>query len=127
MIRFFLRDREIDKNWKRHIIIHIIGFVLCMTILCVILYEKFGEGGWITLVITFILIALCYLIKKHYLNVRKKARKLENILQKIHPGKKFNNEPLNPKEPTAILLVSGYNGFGLHTWFAINRKFHAFL
>ena len=126
MIRFFLRDREIDKNWKRHIIIHIIGFVLCMTILCVILYEKFGEGGWITLVITSILIALCYLIKRHYLNVREEAHKLENILQKIHPGKKFNNEPLNPKEPTAILLVSGYNGFGLHTWFAINRKFPHF-
>ena len=107
MIRFFLHDKEKDKNWKRHIIIHIIGFVLCVTILCVTVYEKFGEGGWMTLVITSVLIALCYLIKKHYLKVRKDARKLEDILQKIRPGKNFNNEPLNPKEPTAILLVSG--------------------
>lgn len=126
MIRFFIRDREKNRNWKRHIIIHVIGFVLCITILCVILYEKFGEGGWLTLVITSILIALCYLIKKHYLNVRGEARKLENILQKIHPGKKYNNEPLNPREPTAIVLVSGFNGFGLHTLFSINRKFPHF-
>lgn len=126
MIIFSLRNRKKDKEWKRHIIIHIVGFVLCVTILCVTVYEKFGEGGWMTLIITSALIALCYLIKKHYLNVRNKAYKLENILQKIHPGKKFNNEPLNPKEPTAVLLVSGFNGFGLHTWFSINRKFPHF-
>ena len=126
MIRFFLRDKEKDINWKRHIVVHVIGFVLCVTILCVTVYEKFGEGGWATLAITSLLIGLCYLIKKHYLDIRKAAAKLENILQKIHPGKDFNNEPLNPKEPTAILLVSGFNGFGLHTWLSINRKFPHF-
>jgi len=126
MIRFFLHDKEKDKNWKRHIIIHVIGFILCLTILGVTIYEKFGEGGWVTLVITSVLIALCYSIKKHYLNVRKEAHKLEDILQKIRPGKKFSDEPLNPKEPTAILLVGGFNGFGLHTWFSINRKFPHF-
>jgi len=126
MILFSLRNKKKDENWKWHIVTHVIGFVLCMTILCITIYEKFGEGGWMTLIITSVLIALCYLIKKHYLNVRKEASKLGDILQKIHPGKKFNNEPLNPNEQTAILLVSGYNGFGLHTWFSINRKFPHF-
>ena len=124
MIRFFLHAKGKDKNWKRHIFIHVIGFILCITILGVTVYEKFGEGGWATLVITCLLIGLCYIIKKHYLDIRKAALKLEVILQKIHPGKKFNNEPLNPKEPTAIILVNGFNGFGLHTWLSINRKFH---
>ena len=126
MIRFFLHDKEKDKNWKRHIIIHVIGFILCVTILCVTVYEKFGEGGWATLVITSVLIGSCYLIKRHYQKVRQAALQLEDILQKIHPGKKFNNEPLDPKEPTAIILVSGFNGFGLHTWLSINRKFPHF-
>ena len=126
MIRFFLRDTGKNNNWKRHIVIHVIGFVLCVTILSVTVYEKFGEGGWATLAITSVLIGLCYLIKKHYLDIRKAALKLEDILQKIRPGKVFNNEPLNPKEPTAILLVSGFNGFGLHTWLSINRKFPHF-
>ncbi|MGV8058222.1 MAG: APC family permease [Smithellaceae bacterium] len=126
MIRFFLRNKSKDKNWQRHIIIHVIGFFLCVTILSVTVYEKFGEGGWATLVITSILIGICYLIKKHYLDIRKAASKLEDILQKVHPGNVFNNEPLNPKDPTAILLVSGFNGFGLHTWLSINRKFPHF-
>jgi len=126
MIIFSLRNTRKDEKWKRHIAIHVAGFILCITILCTTVYEKFGEGGWMTLLITAALIALCYLIKKHYLNVRGEARKLENILQKIHPGKKYNNEPLNPREPTAIILVSGFNGFGLHTLFSINRKFPHF-
>lgn len=123
MINFFLRNKGKDENWKRHISIHIIGFILCVTILCVTIYEKFGEGGWATLVITSVFIGLCYLIKRHYGKVREGAMKLEDILQKIHAGKNINNEPLNPNEPTAILLVSGFNGFGLHTWLSINRKF----
>ncbi len=126
MINFFLRNKGKDENWKMHISIHIIGFILCVTILCVTIYEKFGEGGWATLVITSVFIALCYLIKRHYGKVREGAQKLENILQKIHTGKNINNEPLNPREPTAVLLVSGFNGFGLHTWLSINRKFPHF-
>ncbi len=125
MIRYSINDK-VDNKRIRHTLIHVIGFIFCMTILCVTVYEKFTEGGWITLVITSTLIVLCYLIKNHYLGVRKEARKLEDLLQKVHPGKKFNNEPLNPKEQTAILLVGGYNGFGLHTWFSINRKFPHF-
>ncbi len=126
MTLFSFRKRNQDEKWKRHIFIHVVAFILCIIILFVTIYEKFGEGGWITLIITSGLIALCYLIKKHYLYVREKALKLEDILQKVHPGKKFNNDPLNPKDPTAILLVSGFNGFGLHTWFSINRKFPHF-
>jgi K+ transporter len=126
MIRFFLQDKDKDKKWKRHIVIHVIGFILCITILCVTVYEKFSEGGWATLVITSVLIGLCYLIKSHYLKVRRAALQLEDILQKIRPGKAYNDERLNLKEPTAILLVSGFNGFGLHTWLSINRKFPHF-
>jgi amino acid transporter len=124
MMRYFLHNKE--KKWKSRIIVHIVGFILCITILTVTVYEKFGEGGWATLVITAVFIGLCYLIKSHYLKVRQAAQQLETILQKIRPGKAFNAEPLNQKDPTAILLVSGFNGFGLHTWLSINRKFPHF-
>jgi amino acid transporter len=124
MMRYFLHNKE--KKWKSRIIVHVVGFILCTTILTVTVYEKFGEGGWATLVITAVFIGLCYLIKSHYLKVRQAAQQLETILQKIRPGKTFNAEPLNPKDPTAILLVSGFNGFGLHTWLSINRKFPHF-
>lgn len=123
MAKFFFQNRDKDKAWANHIFIHIIGLMLCLTILLVTIYEKFGEGGWVTLFITSVLIGLCYLIKIHYLKVRKGVRQLEEILSSLPAGQVPNEEPLDPNERTAIMLVSGYNGFGLHSWLSVFREF----
>jgi K+ transporter len=86
MAKFFFQNRHKDKAWARHIVIHLIGLILCVTILIVTVYEKFGEGGWVTLVITSILIGLCYLIRGHYLKVRKGVRQFEEILSSLPAG-----------------------------------------
>ncbi len=123
MAKFFFQNRNKDNAWARHIVIHLIGLILCVTILVITVYEKFSEGGWLTLVITSLLIGLCYLIRLHYLKVRKSVRQLEEILSSIPSGQIPNEEPLNPNERTAIILVSGYNGFGLHSWLSVFREF----
>jgi hypothetical protein len=123
MAKFFFQNRHKDKKWARHIVIHLIGLILCVTILIVTVYEKFGEGGWVTLLITSALIGLCYLIRIHYLKVRKGVRQLEEILSSIPSGHVPNEEPPNPNERTAIMLVSGYNGFGLHSWLSVFKEF----
>jgi amino acid transporter len=123
MSKFFFQNRKNNRNWSRRIVIHLIGLFLCFTILIVTIYEKFGEGGWMTLVITSGLIILCYLIRKHYKKVRKGVRQLEEILSLLSTGKIPNEEPVNPNERTAIMLVSGYNGFGLHSWLSVFREF----
>ncbi len=123
MIRFFLKNSDRDAKWKQHIVIHIIGLILCLTILCVTVYEKFGEGGWVTLVITSGVIGLCYLIRRHYTKVRDSVRHLEETLSDIPPSESFNADPVNPKDMTAILLVSSFNGFGLHTLLSIVKHF----
>lgn len=123
MAKFFFQNRREDKAWAKHIVIHIIGLILCFTILIVTVYEKFGEGGWITLVITSVLIGLCYLIRSHYRKVRNGVRQLEEILSSLPSGQVTNEEPLNTNERTAIILVSGYNGFGLHSWLSVFKEF----
>ncbi|MCX5826002.1 MAG: APC family permease, partial [Deltaproteobacteria bacterium] len=123
MAKFFFQNREKDKDWARHIVIHLIGLILCLTILILTVYEKFGEGGWVTLVITSALIGLCYQIRSHYRKVRAGVRELEEILASIPSGHVPNEEPPNTNERTAILLVSGYNGFGLHSWLSVFREF----
>jgi amino acid transporter len=123
MAKFFFQNRHKDERWARHIVIHLIGLILCVTILIVTVYEKFGEGGWVTLVITAVLIGLCYLIRRHYLKVRQGVRQLEEILSEIPSGHVPNEEPPNPNERTAIMLVSGYNGFGLHSWLSVFKEF----
>ena len=123
MAKFFFQNREKDKDWARHIVIHLVGLILCLTILILTVYEKFGEGGWVTLVITSALIGLCYLIRSHYRKVRTGVRELEEILATVPSGHVPNEEPPNTNERTAILLVSGYNGFGLHAWLSVFREF----
>jgi amino acid transporter len=123
MVLFYVRNSNVDEKWKRHIIIHIVGLILCLTILFITVFEKFEEGGWMTLLITSVVIVLCYGIHSHYRKVHKAARKFEEVLTEIPPGSHFNNDPVDPKEMTAILLVRGYNGFGIHVWLSIIRKF----
>ena len=123
MVRFFIRHRDRDKAWKRHIAVHIVGLILCLTILVATVIIKFEEGGWLTLLITATVIALCYGIRGHYQKVRRGIRQLEEILSELPKGKEPNNDPLDPKETTAIILVRGYSGFGLHVWLSVIREF----
>jgi amino acid transporter len=123
MMRFYIQRRQSDAKWKSHIVVHIIGFVVCATILSVTVYEKFLEGGWVTLVITSGVVILCYIIRRHYHKTMEAVRILETTLADIPSVSPFNNDPVNHKEPTAILLVSGFNGFGLHTLLSVVRNF----
>jgi amino acid transporter len=126
MSRFYLKNRRKESRWKQHILVHLIGLVVCLTILFVTVYEKFQEGGWMTLVITSAAIALCYFIRRHYSDVRESVRHLEEMLEEMPATEPYNNEPVDPKTPTAVLLVSGFNGFGLHTLLSIVRSFPGF-
>ncbi|MEI8171893.1 MAG: APC family permease [Deltaproteobacteria bacterium] len=123
MASFYIRNRTRDTAWKRHIVIHVIGLILCLTILFITVFEKFEEGGWVTLLITSVVIGLCYLIRGHYRKVRRGVRQLEEIVSALPAGGHPNSEPVDPKEMTAILLVSGFSGFGIHAWISVIREF----
>jgi len=123
MARFYVMNRHREPKWKQHIVVHIVGLFVCLTILFVTTYEKFEEGGWLTLLITSVFIVLCYLIRRHYVKVRDSVKKLEQIVEDIPPSAPYNSQPVDPKEMTAVLLVSGFNGFGIHTLLSIVRSF----
>ncbi len=123
MVLFFLKNKEKDKSWARHIIIHIVGFFLCLTILSITIYEKFLEGGWITILITGALIYICYMIKRHYAKVRYAISHLEQTITDMPTTLPYNNEPVKKADMTAIILVNGFNGFGIHTLLSVVRYF----
>ena len=123
MSRFFIRRRSHDPQWMRHLSVHLVGLALCVTILIITTVEKFAEGGWMTLLITSVVIGLCYLIKNHYLSVRKGMTQLDETLLDFPTSGPVNTDPLDPNEPTAIQLVSGYSGFGIHTFLSIVTTF----
>jgi uncharacterized membrane protein SirB2 len=70
MSRFFITHRKTEPKWKRYLPIHILDLLVCVTILVITSIEKFALGGWLTLVITAFVVAMCLLTRKHYNKVR---------------------------------------------------------
>jgi amino acid transporter len=123
MSRFFYRNRATEKDWKRHIPIHLIGLVLCSTILAITLFEKLGQGGWLTLVLTTALVSLCFLIHGHYQRVTKGLKKLDSLLEVIPATGIKNTNPVNPHKMTAVQLVTGFHGFGVTSFYSVLKNF----
>jgi len=123
MSKFFIQRRTEDPQWFRHLSVHLVGLVLCLTILAITTYEKFTEGGWMTLLITSVVIGLCYLIKAHYLRVRQGMKDLDDTLLDVPIAAHGEPVAIDRNAPTAIQLVSGYSGFGIHTLFSILTTF----
>jgi hypothetical protein len=132
MVRHWWTNRSIVKGWHRKLFINGVGLVLSAAILVLMLVFKFFEGGWITLLITGTLVGLAILIKRHYNSVRMLLGRLDNLVTKPE----FSDAGLlssadlpvvepkfDPKGRTAVLLVSGFNGMGLHTLFNVMRLF----
>jgi len=124
MSRFFIKNRHKEEEWKKHLPVHLTGLTLCLTILIVTALEKFKVGGWLTLVITAAVIGLCYLTRSHYQKVRRGVRELDDLLTSLPVRGPANPDPVDPGEMTAIQLVNGYNGFGVHTMLTIIKNFH---
>jgi amino acid transporter len=125
MAKFSIKTRKREEHWIRYLFIFLVGFILCFTILIVTIYEKLGQGGWLTLFMTLILIILCYFIHLHYTKIKKAMRKFDEVLllSSIHLVGHPNTKPVNQKQMTAVLLVSGYNGYGVNMFLSLIRNF----
>jgi len=132
MVKHWWRTHENEKHWKRKISINGIGFILTSFILISVIILKFGEGGWVTLLITGVLILLAVFIKKHYFQTALKLQKLRLIAYE-EIERLTGQRPCDTKNPekirfrsegkTAIILVSGFGGTGLYTFLRILENF----
>ena len=125
MIRFWIGERRNRSRWKRPLTLHVVGAILCLGILVMVVVEKFFEGAWMTLLVTALLIAFCWRIRRHYAKVSTKLAKLSQILSDLPAETPATNAPpeLNPHQPLAVLLVGAYSGLGIHSLLAIFRQF----
>jgi amino acid transporter len=122
MTRFWLaRPRETGR--RRHLGMHLVALLLCASILVITLLERFLQGGWVTVVITTLFVLLCYAIHRHYQNAREGLRQLDDILGSLPATAEPSRDSLDPRAPTAVLLVSSFGGFGVHTMLSILRFF----
>ncbi len=147
MTRFWLKHRGESPKWVRNLIAHVAALLLCATILAITILEKFSEGGWVTVVVTAVLVALCFTIKRHYDEVRVAVGKLDSSVpapecsaleeepresttslafaEGVTRGLSEHHEAAEPdaSKPVAILLVGGYGGLGRHALLSLLRTF----
>ncbi len=125
MLRFWLGRRGQRPEWWRRGALFAAGFALCVTILGITVFEKFAQGGWITLVVTGLLVATCLAVRRHYAACEQHLEQLFRELGDLPLNPPAPGEaPLpDPKQLTAAILVSSYGGVGIHTLLNLFRAF----
>ena len=125
MMRFWVRRRHRPDAgpWLRRSGVFLLGFVLCVAILAIAIFERFAAGGWVTLVVTGTLVALCFVIRKHYRTTQAKLAQLYDELKTLPPDATQPPRALDPRATTAAVLVASYGGLGIHTTLNIFRAF----
>ena len=133
MVRHWWEVRGKEAHWEKKLFINGVGMVLTFFILVSVTFVKFYEGGWITLLLTGTLIVIALLTRQHYRNTFRILHRLDELVKVAEsscpafPGEQGTDKELkvkyDPQDKTAILLVNGFNGLGLHTLFSIIRLF----
>jgi hypothetical protein len=123
MLLWAMRAPEAAGQRTRNIALFGPAFLLCALILSFTVVYKFNEGGWVTLIVTGSLVALCFWIRSHYREVVKSLNLLYAQLEKLPPRRDTPVPAPDPKQQTAAVLVGGYGGLGIHTFGNLFRAF----
>jgi hypothetical protein len=129
MVKHWWELRRHGTRWKRKMLMNGVGLSLTLFMLITVVIVKFHEGGWLTLVVGGCGVALSLLIKRHYRQTAMLLTRLETLLTTALPrrsGKEPSPPPGKPsaEDDTAVILVNGFSGVGLHTLFTVLRLFH---
>lgn len=126
MVRHWLQVRHTEPGWLPKLMINGSSLVLTALILVAVMILKFHEGGWVTMVITATLIGIALLIHQHYRQTLRLLGRLDDLMATAKASAEETQGPLpqfNKEARTAVILVNGFNGLGLHTLLNIVRMF----
>jgi hypothetical protein len=124
MARHWIRDRAREPRWKSQLAIHGTGLIMCASILVVVIFEKFGQGGWMTLIVTSTVIAFAFAVRAHYDDVQQGLKRLDDVLTTVPlPQVETASSVLDPRKPIAVISVASFSGFGIHQVLSIHKAF----
>lgn len=133
MVRHWWQVRSTDTRWFRKLLVNGVGLSMTGFILITVVIVKFHEGGWLTLVVTTSLVIVAALIKRHYIHTRRMLGRLDSLLPGNYTDVKevpsniddvdIIKSGVKSTRDTAVILVNGFNGLGLHTVFTVQRIF----
>ncbi|MEO8585812.1 MAG: APC family permease [Acidobacteriota bacterium] len=116
--------RKTNQTWLRRFAVNGAGLSISVTILIVSTALKFREGAWMTVVITGAVVALCLVVKRHYGSVSLLMKRADDVLTTLPTPKRAPGAGvplLERSAPTAVFLVSGFNGLGIHSLLQVQK------
>ena len=126
MVRHWWQERGKAAHWGKKLFINGLGLGLTTFILISVVVVKFFEGGWMTLLVTGALAWLAVKINGHYRQAWALIKQLDTLKDSVclvneAKGDGATEAEVDYQARTAVILVNGYNGLGLHTLFNILR------
>jgi hypothetical protein len=128
MVRHWWFERTRQPAWKRKLFLNGFGMLLTGGILISLCVVKFSEGGWVTILVTGLLIAAAFWVKRHYKQTQHQLQRLNELvtaadIDQADTTTEIPEVKCDPNARTAVFLVNGFNGLGLHTLLAVIRMF----
>jgi amino acid transporter len=122
---YWMRNRRRKPYWRRKLLISGVGFIVCFGILIITIFEKFYEGGWVTLLITSVFVGIGLIIKGMYRKL--KMRLMQKEMQfygydDIVPSQDLL-EGADKSAPTAAIIVDQTFGSGMNCLLEIKKLF----
>lgn len=109
-------------RWLRSLIFSSLAFLICITILVVILITRFFPDGGLAILFTTCVILICYHFQQKYKSHEKLKKKLDQSLE-INLGEHKSAIPVTDHDaPTAVFLVNRL-GAAIHTILWVERLF----
>jgi amino acid transporter len=110
LVRYWWGHRG-EGNWLLRLALSLLGLGVCAGILAVTTVEKFAEGGWITLIITGLVVAVGLAIHRHYETMAARLNRAEQVY--AAPSGRVSARPrIEPTRPAAAFII-GRNRCGL--------------
>jgi amino acid transporter len=126
MVRHWWNVRREEKAWLKKAMVNGVGLVMTTFILVMMVVLKFHDGGWVTILITTVLVAVAVLIRGHYRHTMSLLKRLDILMETVLSAIRNNaGAPgvLDKNAQTAVVLVNGFNGLGVHTLMGVIRSF----
>lgn len=114
LLRYWITHRS-EKKWLPRLLLSVIGFIVCVSILIVTTLEKFLSGAWLTLLVAVLLIAFSLWLRRYYRYVNEYMKKQEELFSATYQDKNLPLLAVDPALPTAIIIVDEYRAVTLHT------------
>lgn len=119
---YWIKHRQ-GKRWVSHLMLALLGVALTLGILAITVVSKFSSGGWMTLLVTSLVIFLCLLIKRHYRKVAKQLQAIDAVFSTLPVHECHDFPRLDPAQATAVFFVGKSRGAAMHTLLWAQRMF----